>query len=125
MTTPSRTPADLLDPAGVVIHLDEDGPGKQEGVLRNTTNLLEEVAAGTAIELVAHGPGMSILLAGSEHADTVRSLHTRGVGFVACANTMARMGVERDQLHEAASIASSGLAQLVRRQQQGWVYLRP
>ncbi len=125
MTPPDEPLDEPLRHTGVVIHLDEDAPAKHEAVLRNITNLLHEVTEDTPVELVAHGPGVGVLLSSNPHASGVRDLHSRGVRFVACANTLAQMAITPARLVDGVSVAPSGVGRLVRRQQQGWAYLRP
>ncbi len=125
MTATTPRPHERRAENGVVIHLDEDTPGKHEAVLRNISNLLEDITDDTTVELVAHGPGISIMLRNSPQAMTVQHLHDSGVQLVACANTMTGMGIGPDELATAVAIATSGVGQLVRRQQQGWAYVRP
>ncbi|NNM47009.1 hypothetical protein HJG52_13455 [Knoellia sp. DB2414S] len=112
------------DEVGVVIHLDEDTSGKFEAVLRNVGHLLDELDR-SPVELVAHGPGVAVMLRSNPHAGTVQDLRDRGLSLVACGNTLARMDIAPQELAPGVSVASSGLGQLVRRQRQGWSYVRP
>lgn len=110
---------------GVVVHLDEADPAKHEAVLRNITNLLAELGEDTPVELVVHGPGLAAALAGAPDAGAVRELLDRGVMVAACGNTMRRQGVAADQLVAGVRVVPAGIAQLVRRQREGWAYVRP
>lgn len=111
--------------AGVVVHLDEADPAKHRAVLRNITNLLAELGEDTPVELVVHGPGLAAALAGAPHASEVRELLDRGVMVAACGNTMRQQDVAADQLVAGARVVPAGIAQLVRRQREGWAYVRP
>lgn len=113
------------DGVGVVVHLDEDTSGKFEAVLRNVGHLLDELDDHSPVELVAHGPGVAVMLRSNPHSGTVQDLRDRGLLLVACGNTMARMDIAPQELTQGVSVASSGLGQLVRRQRQGWSYVRP
>jgi intracellular sulfur oxidation DsrE/DsrF family protein len=110
---------------GVVFHLDEADPGKQANVLRNIANLLDELGGGPPVELVVHGPGLGAALTGAPHAGRIRELLGRGATVVACANTMRERTVSADQLIDGVHVVPSGVAELVRRQWQGWAYVRP
>lgn len=110
---------------GVVVHLDEADPAKHAAVLGNITNLMEELADGSPVELVVHGGGLGAALADGPEADRVRHLLGQGLGVAACANTMRRDGVTPERLVEGVAVVPAGLAQLVRRQRQGWAYVRP
>lgn len=115
-----------IDPAnGVVVHLDEPDPAKHAAVLGNITNLMEELGDGSPVELVVHGGGLEAALADGPEAERLRRLLGQGLRVAACANTMRREGVTAEQLVEGVSVVPAGVAQLVRRQRQGWAYVRP
>lgn len=111
--------------AGVVVHLDEAAPDKHASVLRNIGNLLDELGGRTQIELVVHGPGLAAALADAPHAARMRELLGRGVAVAACANTMREKNVPTDALLDGVQVVPAGIAELVRRQREGWAYVRP
>ncbi len=110
---------------GIVVHLDDVDPAKHASVLTNVANLLAGVEAGTPIELVVHGPGLAVALVDSPHADSLCGLLDRGVAVTACANTIRALDLPADRLSDGVGITPSGVVHLVRRQRQGWAYLRP
>ena len=110
---------------GIVVHLDEAAPEKHAGVLRNISHLLTELGEGTQIELVVHGPGLAAALTDAPHAAQVRELLSRGIAVAACANTMREKNVSADELIEGVHVVPAGIAELVRRQREGWAYVRP
>lgn len=110
---------------GVVIHLDEADPVKHTAVFRNAGNLLEEFGDSAGIELVVHGPGLSAVLKDGANADDVTALLRRGLVVAACENTMRRESITADQLVPNVITVSAGLAELARRQWEGWAYVRP
>lgn len=109
----------------VVVHLSEPDRHRQEAVLRNVANVADDLGEGAEIELVAHGGGMSALVRGQALAAQVARLAERGVALVACANTMRAQGIGVAELVDGALVASSGLGHIVRRQYEGWAYVRP
>lgn len=110
---------------GIVIHLDEADPAKHAAVFRNAGNLLDEFGDSTNVELVVHGPGLAAVRADGAHADEVAALLGRGVVVAACENTMRRESITADQLVPTVITVSAGLAELARRQWEGWAYVRP
>lgn len=110
---------------GVLVHLDEASPEKHASVLLNISNLLNELDDETQVELVVHGPGLLAVIAVAPHAAKLGELLTRGVTVAACANTMRGMNISIEALTDGVHIVPSGVAELVRRQRQGWAYLRP
>ncbi len=109
----------------VAVHVADGEPGRQELVLRNVANLARDLGEGAVIEVVALGPGLSVCLAGGELAGEVAGLIERGVGVRACANTLRAMGIGEDRLLPGVEVVPAGVGHLVRRQLEGWAYLRP
>lgn len=110
----------------VVFHLDEAEPAKHEAVLRNISNLLDDLGQErTEVELVAHGPGIDLLIGKTGQAERLSQLAQRGVVLAACANTLRERQIPHEQLVAHVTIVSSGVGELVRRQQEGWQYVRP
>ena len=110
---------------GVVVHVDEGGTEKHTSVLQNVANLLDEMGAGLQVEVVAHGPGIDVCLRDSPAAGALSGLIARGVIVAACENTLRHRGLQQDQLTDGVTAVPAGIAELVRRQQSGWAYVRP
>lgn len=82
------------------------------------------------VEIVSHGEGLALLRERlSMHKPQVRDLARRfeNLTFVACLNTMERLRVENGievKLVPEAEITRSGVSHVVRRQREGWSYIR-
>jgi len=61
----------------------------------------------------------------NKHAAEVKKLTGEGVMFAACENTMRAMHITKAQLNTSADPVPSGAVAIVKREQQGWQYLRP
>jgi intracellular sulfur oxidation DsrE/DsrF family protein len=82
-------------------------------------------AANTEVAVIAHGKGLAMLVtANNTHADRMKALADGGVGFVACENTMKKKNVPKDQLLPFVTTVDSGVAEVVRKQEQGWSYIK-
>lgn len=77
------------------------------------------------IEVVFNGPSISALILGSKWAPEVAELTARGVGFVACSNSMTAARISSSDLIPGVTVVPSGISHLVRRQREGWAYVRP
>lgn len=82
------------------------------------------------VEIVSHGEGMDLLREKlSQHKTRISQMANRfaNLTFVACQNTIQRMsidqGVEITVLPEA-QIIDSGVSHVVKRQKEGWSYIR-
>ncbi|MEW6165513.1 MAG: DsrE family protein [Pseudomonadota bacterium] len=110
----------------IVIQINEDDSKKWNGVLANIRNIQAELGAkNVAIALVAIGPGLGMLTAESLAANGVQDAIAAGVEFVACGNSMKAQHIEKADLADGVGVATAGYVELMKRQQQGWAYLRP
>ncbi len=111
----------------VIFHIDEPSKGRADQVLMNITNLLNDLGDGNvAVELLANGGGVRALAKGPEgQVDQVEALAKRGVRFVACQNSLDHLNMQRTDLIDLVEIVPAGVSELVRRQSEGWAYIRP
>jgi intracellular sulfur oxidation DsrE/DsrF family protein len=108
----------------VVVQLADAEPGKHEAVIRNLINLRNDLGDEAVIELVAHGPAVALLLRSGPLADQVDALMREGLGLRACANSLRGQSIGPDQLIDPEGIVASGVGHVVRRQHEGWSYVR-
>lgn len=111
----------------VIFHLDEPSKGRAEQMLANITNLLNDMGdANVDVELLANGGGVRALAKDSEGlAGQIKGLAARGVLLVACQNSMTHLGMTRDDLLDPVEVVPAGVSELVKKQAQGWAYIRP
>ena len=80
----------------------------------------------TAMEVVCYGPGLMMLV--SDKTNVSKEMEelqkSPNVSFVACANTMRRLKVEKSQLVPFAKIIPVAMLELSTRQQEGWSYIK-
>lgn len=110
---------------GVVFQMSEDDPARHKLVLGNVTNLRRELGADVPVELVLFGPGLSLGEAAGASAQVLAGLVADGLDLAVCANSLRQQGLEVGQMVKGARSVPAGVAEVVRRQQQGWAYLRP
>jgi intracellular sulfur oxidation DsrE/DsrF family protein len=110
----------------VVVQVSEADPARWNLVLNNVKNLQEDLgAANVAIEVVAYGPGLGMLKLDSAANSRVSEAIKAGVQVAACENTMRNQKVGRADMHPDVSYVAAGVVEIVKRQQEGWAYLRP
>ena len=114
-----------MDNYQVVVHIDESDKGLLG--LNNIENLLADLGRDNVnVELVVNYEGIEILLLSPDtYVEQIERLEKMGVKFVACANTMRQRGIAKDELVEIVQIVPSGVGELVKKQAQGWAYIRP
>ena len=121
---------DNLEPKHkVVIQVSSDDPQVQTLALNNASNLQQLLGMDNVkIEVVAYGPGLSILTSKSKMPQRVQSLEAQGVRFSACHVTM--LGIKRRTGHlpkliKGVVVVPGGVVRILELQQQGWSYIRP
>lgn len=110
----------------VVIQVSDADPQKWNLALNNAKNVQTDLGADkTEVEIVAYGPGIGMLKADAIVANRIEDAAAAGVKVVACENTMKAQKLGRDDMHKNIDYVAAGVVQLMRRQQQGYAYIRP
>ncbi|TQF43918.1 hypothetical protein UNPF46_00975 [Bradyrhizobium sp. UNPF46] len=113
----------------VVLQLSDGDARKQALVLSVANNLLKAYDPDKiAIEVVAFGPGIDLLLSGSERRKQVESLIAQGVRFDICLNTVDTIEREtgkRPEFIAAATPVQVGVAQILFLAENGYTLVRP
>lgn len=110
-----------------VFQVTENDEAKWNLVLGNVRNLQRGTAdsGGVEVEIVAFGPGIQLLKAGSPLATRITEAVGSQVKIVACKNTMAaNQLVEKDMLPDIGYVPA-GVVEVMRKQEQGYAYIRP
>jgi intracellular sulfur oxidation DsrE/DsrF family protein len=110
----------------IVIEVNVEGPERWEAILNNVENLQKALGAdNTQVEVVAHAKGLGLLLATNDALRArMQDEHGKGVVFAACENTMRKQNVTKEHLLPFAVTVDSGVAEVVRKQEAGWAYLK-
>ncbi len=117
---------DAAKPIRVVVQVSEADPARWNLVLNNVKNLQAELGADkVTVEIVAFGPGIGILKFDAPTSTRVSEALQAGVTVAACENTMRGQKLVRADMHPNVSYVPAGVVEIVKRQQEGWAYLRP
>lgn len=113
----------------VVFHVDSDDPATQAIALNNAVNLQKLYGMDNVeIEVVAYGPGLSMLTQKSSQAERVSSLAQQNITFSACGNTIDKVTKKTGKppvLLDGVGVVTAGVARIMELQEQGWSYIRP
>jgi intracellular sulfur oxidation DsrE/DsrF family protein len=110
----------------VVMQVSDNDPAKWNLALSNAANIQKDLGMDEVdVEIVVYGPGIGMLKAGSPVAPRVSSAVQNGVKVVACENTMAGMHLQKGDMLADIGYVPAGVVELMRKQQQGWAYVRP
>lgn len=110
----------------IVIQVSDNDPGKWNLALNNAENIQEALGKGKVrIEIVAYGPGLNMLKSESKVAARLAGALDNSVDLAACATTMKKMKITKDDLYGGVRVVPGGVIEIMHRQSQGWSYLRP
>jgi uncharacterized protein len=107
----------------ILFHINEIGKGKT--LVSEIKNLQADLGEGAVrIEVLANSDGVVEFLKDSKIENDVRMLAENGVVFAVCANSLSARGLSPGQLMHQVRLVSSGVGELVRRQEEGYRYLK-
>jgi intracellular sulfur oxidation DsrE/DsrF family protein len=109
----------------VVIELASEGAKQYDAVLNNVQNVINALGRGTEVLVVTHGPAIGFVQkSNQEFAERMEKFSIEGAVFLACENTTKRKKIAKDQLLPFVKTVDSGVAEVVRRQEAGWSYVK-
>lgn len=101
-------------------------PAKWSLALNNASNVQAEFGADNVdVEIVAYGPGIGMFRDDAPVGDRIAAAIKSGVRMAACQNTMRSMKLVPADMLPDLQYVPSGVGELLKRQQQGWAYVRP
>ena len=122
----AQTDKESVDKAHrIVFEVTMEGQEQWTAALNNVENLRKSLGSGTEIEVVAHSKGLGMLIAKDNAlTERMKKLAEAGVIFAACENTMKKKNVTKEQLLPLATTTDSGVAEVIRKQEAGWSYIK-
>ncbi len=109
----------------VVVQVTDGDEAKWHLALNNIRNLQRSLGPEADLEVVAFGPSVAFLKAGSPIAARVQEVVDAGGHFAVCKNTMAGMKLAESDMLPTVGFVPSGVVEVLRKQQQGYAYIRP
>ena len=113
-------------PHKVVLQMNVDDKDSWNQLMGNVQNIQTVFGADKIqIEVVAYGKGINLLLkTNTEFEERMKKAIASGVVLAACQNSMRLRKVVTEDLFSFASQVDSGVAELIRKQEAGWSYVR-
>ena len=117
----------------VIVHIADDKPAQLEQALSDIESLLRyyrESHETARVQVVLNGRGVGLVRADtSAFAARIAQLQKEydNLTFAACQNTLERLHAEQGvaiRLLPGVIVIDSGVAEIMRRQSQGWTYLQ-
>ena len=110
----------------VVFQVSDNDPAKWDLALNNARNVQADLGKDKVeIEIVAYGPGLNMLKAESKVAARLAQALDGEVTLLACENTMTNAKVTKADMYAGISYVQAGVTHIMKRQREGWAYIRP
>jgi uncharacterized protein len=113
-------------PYKLAIQMSDNDPAKWNLALNNAKNVQDELGvANVEVEIVAFGPGIHMLKIDSAVNSRIGEATKAGIKVLACENTMRNLKVSKDDIAPTVGYVPAGVVHIMRRQTEGWSYIRP
>ncbi|GJL81452.1 MAG: hypothetical protein DHS20C01_10860 [marine bacterium B5-7] len=121
--------ADMDKPHKMVIQVSSADPAVHKLALNNAVNMQKALGPDEIdIEIVAYGPGLSIMTPQSPESSRIPDLALQEITFSACGNTMKKVAAKSGKdvvLVEGVRVVPAGVLRIMELQEQGYTYIRP
>lgn len=111
----------------VIFHIDEINKWKL--LLGNVVNLLNGMPDDKVyVEILANSEAVRYYDTNQDlHADisTMESLNKKGVRFTACNNALRSYDIKKDGIISFVDVVPAGVVELVKKQSEGYLYIKP
>ncbi|MFZ6875789.1 DsrE family protein [Undibacterium sp. Di27W] len=110
----------------VVFQISDGDNRKWDLALNNVKNVIKDMGKDNIeVEIVAYGPGVDMFKFESPAASRIDEVIKMGAHVVICENTMRAQKISKADMLENLGYVEAGVSQLIKRQQQGYAYIRP
>jgi intracellular sulfur oxidation DsrE/DsrF family protein len=113
----------------LVIQVSTDDVRTQNIAMNNAVNMQKTLGQDNiAIEIVAYGPGLSMMTPKSPASKRVPNLAMQDITFSACGNTMAKWEKKSGKkvvLVDGVQKVPGGVLRIMELQEEGYAYIRP
>ncbi len=111
----------------VVIQVSDNDPKKWNLAINNANNVLNALGGADKadVEIVVYGPGIGMLKMDSEVGNRIDEALGKNIQVVACQNTMKAMKLTQADMLSNIGYVPAGVIEIMRKQQQGYAYIRP
>ena len=115
----------ILEKYKVIFHIDEIRKSKL--VLGNIANLIKDLGEDNLeIELLANSEAVKLMVtASNEFSEQLNSLKLKNVTIAACDNSLHQMNLDKKLLFDFCIVVPSGVGELVKKQANGYAYIKP
>ena len=109
----------------VVFQVSDNDPAKWNVALNNIRNVQVDLQDDAEVELVVYGPGIGMLKGDSPVAKRIAEALKNNTKVVACENTMRNSKLVYADMLPDIGYVPAGVIEIMKKQQQGYAYIRP
>ncbi len=114
----------MEDHYNVVIQLSNDGTEVQKATITQVKNLLSSLP-GTQVEIVVQSRGINFVFKNTHwEFDLEKLVKHKTVKILVCRNTLEAIHLRKEDILPFIEIIPSAIAHIVKRQYEGWSYLK-
>lgn len=108
----------------VIMHLQSDDTLVYRSLVNQVSNMKKEIP-NAEIAVICHGPGMDFLLRDkSNYINRIQRMNLSNVHFIGCEFTMKQRNINKDDLVPGAMLVPFALVDIVKKQQNNWIYVK-
>lgn len=109
----------------VVMQLSSNDTLVWKGLMNNLKNMKAGWGDSVQVEVVAHGPGVEMLMAGkTTQLEKIRLNVSMGIVFVVCENTLRERNIPKESIIPEAGFVKMGIGEIILKQEVGWSYIK-
>lgn len=111
---------------GVVFQVSSSSEKTWNLTLNNVLNYQRAMGKKAGrIEIVAYGPGIKMLEFDSIVGNRINTVESKGIKVLACENTMRGQHLTKQDMLPSIGYVPAGVAEIVKREREGWSYVKP
>jgi len=109
-----------------VFQVSDADPQKWNLTLNNAKNVQDDLGSESVdLEIVVYGPAIGMLKGDSPVAKRIADALKSGVKVVACENTMKAQKLVHADMLPGIGYVPAGVVELMKKQHEGYAYIRP
>jgi intracellular sulfur oxidation DsrE/DsrF family protein len=110
----------------LVLQVSDADPAKWNLAVNNARNVQNDLGKENVdVEIVAYGPGLGMLKNDSKVTGRLAEALDNNIGLMACENTMRNTKVTKADMYAGIKYVDAGVVHIMKRQREGWAYIRP
>jgi uncharacterized protein len=109
----------------IVMQLSSSDTLVWKGLMNNLKHLKAGWGENVQIEVVAHGPGIEMLMKNkTTQQEKIASFTKAGIVFMACENTLKEKNISKENIIAESHFVPMGIGEIVSKQELGWSYIK-